>query len=463
MGAKLFEIDRLLSHLAPDGNTAQLRILDIGCQNLYTTDAESVVRFFEKWGRSYDPHRVLAYARMICAGSELDPEIGGINGAWLGDVLSRAGFNYCAYDIFDGFNTRIFDLNQGSLPKGDIGAFDLILNCGTSEHVFNQWNLFKTIHEAVKPGGIMYHRVPLTGHLDHGYFTYQPRFFFDLAKANGYELIEASIGTPDGLELMGEKIVDAYRHYGISLTEDRAAWAGAIPTGAFSVIFRKIDHRPFRAWLETSTSTDAVDPDIAKSYGSDGPGSGEEPLEGGAKAGSDLVEFQRNLLERLDDPALGYDEIMHFYRNFPEHRLGEDFPLELERKGLQLALSQWPDRDDLRQRLKQVGELILQRYPVLAASSILPRDGDSEWTESELRSLGNGIDRINKIIRAYHNYFRRAKVRDFPLDLEYEAIEFMIREYGATRYLKLRKGKLLSRLTRSFDLGTSVDSSHVPQ
>jgi len=68
-------------------------------------------------------------------------------------------------------------------------SFSVIINGGTTEHVFNQYQAFKTIHDACKVGGIMYHGVPWRGWLDHGFYCYQPTFFYDLARANGYRFL----------------------------------------------------------------------------------------------------------------------------------------------------------------------------------------------------------------------------------------------------------------------------------
>jgi len=65
-------------------------------------------------------------------------------------------------------------------------SFDLVLNFGTAEHIFNVAQLFQTIHIYTKPDGHMIHGVPFSGWVDHGFFNFQPTFFWDLAAANNY-------------------------------------------------------------------------------------------------------------------------------------------------------------------------------------------------------------------------------------------------------------------------------------
>ena len=55
--------------------------------------------------------------------------------------------------------------------------------------IFNQFNVFKTIHDLTKPGGFIFHQLPGQGYYDHGFYNYQPTFFFDLAEANDYSMI----------------------------------------------------------------------------------------------------------------------------------------------------------------------------------------------------------------------------------------------------------------------------------
>ena len=452
MGANLSTIENILSKTRPS-DQKELRILDVGCQNLYLANVEQVVRFLEKWKPSYDASKVRQYAEMIAAGSEIDAQVGGLNGAWLGDILSRAGLNYLSYDIFEGYKTFILDLNRDSVPRDHLGIFDVVLNCGTSEHVLGQYNCFKVIHDAVKTDGIIYHELPFTGYLDHGYFNYQPRLFFDLAKANGYEIIEASIGEPSSSEDAVARIIEPYQSLGVSLGATDGAWkTSPVPTSGFSILLRKTRDAPFKATLETSTTAGTVIQTIQGHY--------DKVAKAGVSRIAQTVEiFQHDMLRRLHDPKLSHDELMKFYREFITAFPGVEFPLELEKKSLTVALESWPDRADMRNRLSVVDEMILQKYPLLnyattepafieVATSALALDG----SERQIRKLPPGSPRIAAIIARFKIYFEAGLVRGFPADLEFEAIKSVMHEFGATSFLKLRLGHLLSGITRIFDL-----------
>jgi SAM-dependent methyltransferase len=81
-----------------------------------------------------------------------------------------------------------YDLNCFGWEPSD-ARFDISVNHGTAEHVFNIGNVFRVMHEAVVPGGLMFHESPFTGWVDHGFYCLQPTLFFDLARVNGYDIV----------------------------------------------------------------------------------------------------------------------------------------------------------------------------------------------------------------------------------------------------------------------------------
>jgi hypothetical protein len=101
-----------------------------------------------------------------------------------------------------------FDLNTDKVPRKLAAAFDLVTNFGTSEHVANQLNTFRVMHDLTRPGGIMFHVVPSAGHSNHGFFCYDMRFFFCLAKANNYLVLDAVVSVDTGTGGLNQDIVD---------------------------------------------------------------------------------------------------------------------------------------------------------------------------------------------------------------------------------------------------------------
>jgi hypothetical protein len=379
MGVALWEIELLLSHPKLAGR--RLRVLDIGAQNLYHATSGEIVSFLERHGPGYHPDDLAAYADMLAAGARIDAA-GGIQGAWLGEILSRVGADYLAYDIFEADRTAIFDLNRDAVPQEARGSFDLVLNCGTTEHVLNQFNAFRVIHDACRTGGVMYHNLPMTGYLDHGYFCYNPRLFFELAAANRYTVHTLGFGGPGGGESVVEKFV---RQYQQSTTIHNAAtvetrWGEArVPTGGLAVVLEKTREREFRASLETSTTAGAVSAQIGADYPR---GFSLRRLLGGAWRGARPVAAPRTSdalppntlraaaldglaidaatdgaeaeIARIADPERRKAAALAAYRSALAKGGAAAFAPALERLALEAALAQDPQRGPLRARLGAV-------------------------------------------------------------------------------------------------------------
>ena len=88
-----------------------------------------------------------------------------------GEFFKACSFEYHGLDIFDGDDITLFDLNYETLLERIYCKFDLVTNFGITEHMLNQYLAFKTMHEFVKPGGILYHDLPMSGYHLHGYFN----------------------------------------------------------------------------------------------------------------------------------------------------------------------------------------------------------------------------------------------------------------------------------------------------
>lgn len=127
------------------------------------------------------------------------------------------------------------DLNQ---PIALGREFDVVYNGGTAEHVFNLWQFFKTVHDHTASGGVMIHGAPFTGWIDHGFFNFNPTFFWDLAAANGY-IVQLFLYT----ELTPLKIIRIPRREEL---EDMAK-GGQIGTNSniYAVFKKPDDSRPF--------------------------------------------------------------------------------------------------------------------------------------------------------------------------------------------------------------------------
>ena len=109
-------------------------------------------------------------------------------------------------------DAKAIDLNH---PAEIRERFDIVLNGGTAEHVFNVFQFFKTVHDITKPSGLMLHVMPFRGWLEHGFYCFNPTFYWDLAAANDYVvhiLAYSELSPPKLIQLPNrEKIVELAR------------------------------------------------------------------------------------------------------------------------------------------------------------------------------------------------------------------------------------------------------------
>ena len=86
--------------------------------------------------------------------------------------------------------TIVHDLNQ-DVPPELHGQFDFIFDGGTSEHVFNFPKVLENCYKMLRPGGRIFHVLPATNHVDHGFYMFSPTVFWDYYTCNRWEIVEA--------------------------------------------------------------------------------------------------------------------------------------------------------------------------------------------------------------------------------------------------------------------------------
>lgn len=147
---------------------------------------------------------------------------------------------YAAIDLHGTPLAQPWDLNQ---PYQPTQQFDLVFNLGTTEHVFNQFEAFNTIHKLCKPGGFMVHSLPHSGGREHGFFNYHSTAIFDLAAANGYAIQKFAWMGPVTKEGGREvKVTRAFADRGEYLTFIDGK---PLTTEGFAFCFQKVHDAPF--------------------------------------------------------------------------------------------------------------------------------------------------------------------------------------------------------------------------
>jgi hypothetical protein len=165
-----------------------------------------------------------------------------------GPIFGLLGFKYLALDVYDSENSIVFDLNHDPVPENLKGAGHLIQNFGTTEHVFNQANCFRVIHDLTSPdGGIMWHALPMSDFYYHGFFKYDVKFFERLLIANNYELVYQKYSQSPGDQPIPQVLLDN----GMPPVE-------SMDTGV-NILLRRTSPAPFKFPLDYDDSKVDVD------------------------------------------------------------------------------------------------------------------------------------------------------------------------------------------------------------
>ncbi len=115
---------------------------------------------------------------------------GGVNRDAQAAFYGLFGFDrYESIDVDDDRATHRLDLNE---PGIQLSEFDTVTNFGTTEHVFNIGQAFKTIHNLTRPGGLSLHCVPCFAFINHGFYNVHPNSLVEMVRANDYELVDFS-------------------------------------------------------------------------------------------------------------------------------------------------------------------------------------------------------------------------------------------------------------------------------
>ena len=110
--------------------------------------------------------------------------------------------DYKSIDINGALDSYQFDLNFIINEKYNFQEqFDLVINNGTGEHIFNQYSFFKNFHNLTKKNGFMLNILPFIDWINHGFYNFNPIIFADMAASNNYEIIKISLANRWGAEI----------------------------------------------------------------------------------------------------------------------------------------------------------------------------------------------------------------------------------------------------------------------
>lgn len=213
------------------------RVMELGSQNVWCPKEVLVKELFSALDRA-----------------EPTPEMLEDFKNWRGvarNLYEELGFSYDCIDTDGKYGALTLDINFDDVPDTHKQSYDFVTNHGTTEHLLNQANGFKVVHDFTKPRGYMLHALPFWGQWNHGFFNYQPELFEALARYNGYKML----GMWVGIDWQLSSLVPWEAHLLDFLTLNSKS------TGLLVVLFQKQHANdfqiPFQGIYET-TKTDEV-------------------------------------------------------------------------------------------------------------------------------------------------------------------------------------------------------------
>lgn len=135
----------------------------------------------------------------------------------------------CELHIMDFTNwsgrEEVVDLNH-PLDKSYFEKYDVIIDPGTTEHIFNIAQAITNVLQMVRVDGYIYHSTPHNC-INHGFYNFSPTFYKDFYECNGAKLINCNLYQDDcneeDVSLDLREVID-------------------LPMGFSSILVKKISH-----------------------------------------------------------------------------------------------------------------------------------------------------------------------------------------------------------------------------
>ena len=163
------------------------------------------------------------------------------------------GLDYASIDIDGSPGSIPLDLNYDEIPPQLNGRYALVTNFGTTEHVANQLQSFKIIHDLAAAGALMLHVLPTGGVLNHGLVSYNPKFFWLLGRSNGYKTVFMTMGWSERDPGLPKDLTD---FLALHDREAQSRFADfRLPESSVVVVLQKVFDTPFVAPLDVPTGT----------------------------------------------------------------------------------------------------------------------------------------------------------------------------------------------------------------
>jgi hypothetical protein len=174
------------------------------------------------------------------------------------------GCTYKAADIDTSPHIIRLDLNFDDVPMEHRGKYQLVTNFGTTEHVANQNQAMKIIHDLTAVGGVMVHNLATQGYSNHSMLNYNPKFFWLLSRSCLYRWLDMRIIWDVVSSPLSPDIAAWVAKFDAEnaerIKEQRVVDAGLI------VVLQKIEDIPFVPPIDTSSAEIVADGRVRSRY-----------------------------------------------------------------------------------------------------------------------------------------------------------------------------------------------------
>ncbi len=158
------------------------RVLVIGKQDVWGTE-QDVRRWLEECGLTPTGHKTSLTLKPYYQKMGFIQDVSVFKLMGFEEVITTDNSDYeKAYVIFY-LNAPLTDEMAAKL-----GSFDLIVDSGCIEHIFNVPQVLKTFHLLTSSQGVVMHIIPSSNHVDHGLYMLSPTFFHDYYSANRWKI-----------------------------------------------------------------------------------------------------------------------------------------------------------------------------------------------------------------------------------------------------------------------------------
>lgn len=196
------------------------KVLTLGRQRLNLTKRH-LQRNLDAFGYKADAHEIKKKNNAYCEAFL------GLLGATQVDSMDVSNYENA---------TLLHDLNE---PIGDQykSTYDMVIDSGTLEHVFNFPVAIKNCMELVKPGGHYIGITPCNNFFGHGFYQFSPELYYRIfSKVNGFEVSSM-------LFFLDDASTSFYAVKDPAEVRERVILSNAFPSFLF-VVARKISTQP---------------------------------------------------------------------------------------------------------------------------------------------------------------------------------------------------------------------------